>query len=204
MSEKIIRGKIPFSQGSDDPNSSALPEIVSFELEINQDNTNQFRLLFEVLNCKTLILERKYFNPTTGLFIQSDREGTPVDYVESINIEINNSTNFVKLFSKHKEYKTKFKLIASNKNGSVSKELELIDVGSNDLNVFGDDFLSLFSVVKTTGSYDEADIKLTINKVEGFSLSNLSSLDLFYKRQDFSSFLTLNLNKSNPVLNKNS
>jgi hypothetical protein len=201
MSVKIIRGKIPFSQGSDDPNSSALPEIVSFEVEINQDNTNQFRLLFEVLNCKTLILERKYFNPTTNSFVKL--EETLADYVESINIEINNSTNFVKLFSKHKEYKTKFKLIASNKNGSVSKELELIDVGSNDLNVFGDDFLSLFSVVKTTGSYDEVDIKLTINKVEGFSLSNLSSLDLFYKRQDFSSFLTLNLNKSNPVLNKN-
>lgn len=203
MSFKKIRGTIPFFEGTEDPNSSALPSIEQFSVEFNPDNINQFFLLFIVLNSATLVLERKFFNPITGDYLKSDSEGTPVDFVEKINIDINNNTNFSKFFTKHKQYKSKFKLKASNKNGAVEKELELIDVATDTLQTFADSLFSDFSVVRTDNSYDEVDVKITINQIEGFSLSNLSALELLYKRQDFESYLSLKLNKSNPVLNKN-
>jgi len=203
MSLKKVRGTIPFFEGTEDPNSSDLPIIEQFSIEFNQNNINQFFLIFIVFNCANLILERKFFNPITGEYIKSDSEGIPVDFVERINIDINNNTNFSKLFTKHKEYKTKFKLIAKNKNGTTEKELQLIDVATNDLQTFADSLFSDFSVTKVDNSYDEVDVKITINQIDGFSLSDLSALELFYKRQDFESYLSLKLNKNNPVQNKN-
>ena len=150
------RGLIKFSEGNEDPASSDLPNIYNFEVVIDPDNINRFVLYFSVDNCASLALEKSLI----------DENGSVVGKVDKSQIVVGTLS---KVFNKDKQYKTKFKLIASNKNGSTTAELEPIDVGTNDLNIFTTNLITSFSTERSTNSYDEVDVKITITNIDDFN-----------------------------------
>ena len=183
------RGSIKFSEGNEDPTSSSLPNIYNFEVAFDADNINRFVLYFSVGNCASLALEKSLI----------DENGSVVGEVDKSQIVVGTLS---KVFNKDKKYKTKFKLIATNKNGSVSEELEPIDVGTGDLNIFTTNLITSFSAERSTNSYDEVDIKITITNIDDFNIQDLDQLELRYKRQDFSNYLSVILdNKINKLQN---
>ena len=118
------RGSIKFSDGFEDPVSSDPPVINNFSASINPDNINQFTLYFSVDNYKTLVLEKSFI----------DINGNTV--ADSIlNTDVARKTSIVD--NKNKIYRIKFKLTAQNKNGSAIKEIEPIEVGTDQLNEIG-------------------------------------------------------------------
>lgn len=191
--KKTTRGSIQFSSGNEDPTSSSLPNIISFQVVVNQDNLNKFTLYFEVENYASLILEKSLL----------DENGNQITLSNGLKIE-NTTINIgetSKAFNKDKTYKTKFRLIATNKNGSTTAELSPIDVGNVNLNVFDSNLITSFSVERSTNSYDEVDVKLTIANITDFNIENLNQLELRYRRQDFQSDLSIILNKNNRTSN---
>jgi hypothetical protein len=183
------RGSIKFSEGNEDPTSSDLPNIYNFEVAFDAVNINRYVLYFSVDNCASLVLEKSLI----------DEKGAVVGKVDGSQIVVGTLS---KVFNKDKIYKTKFKLIATNKNGSTSAELEPIDVGTGDLNVFATNLITSFSAERSTNSYDEVDIKITIAKIDDFNIQDLDQLELRYKRQDFSNYLSVILdNKINKLEN---
>jgi hypothetical protein len=177
------RGLIKFSEGNEDPTSSDLPNIYNFEVVIDPDNINRFVLYFSVDNCASLALEKSLI----------DENGSVVGKVDKSQIVVGTLS---KVFNKDKQYKIKFKLIASNKNGSTTAELEPIDIGTNDLNVFTTNLITSFSAERSTNSYDEVDVKITITNIDDFNFEDLDQLELRYKRQDFSNYLSVILDKT--------
>ena len=178
------RGLIKFSEGNEDPTSSALPVIHSFEVKMDPVNRNSYRLYFSVDNCSGLELEKSLI----------DENQSVVGKVDKSQIVVASGKTGI-LFNKDKKNKTKFKLIAENKNGSVSKELEPIDIGTDDLNVLATDLITSFSVERSANSYNEVDIKITIAKIDAFNIEDLEQLELRYKRQDFLNYLSVILDK---------
>ena len=175
------RGSIKFSEGNEDPMSSDVPNIYSFEVALDANNINRYVLYFSVDNCASLVLEKSLI----------DEAGAVVGKIDRSQIA---AGTLSKVFNKDKTYKTKFKLIATNKNGSVSAELEPIDVGTDDLNVFATNLITSFSAERSTNSYDEVDVKITIAKIDDFNIQDLDQLELRYQRQDFSNYLSVILN----------
>ena len=185
------RGLIKFSEGNEDPTSLDLPVIHSFEVKMDPVNRNSYRLHFSVDNCAGLELEKSLI----------DENESVVGKVDKSQIVVASGKTGI-LFNKDKKNKTKFKLIAENKNGSVSKELEPIDIGTDDLNVLTTDLITSFSAERSTNSYNEVDIKITIAKIDAFNIEDLDQLELRYKRQDFSNYLSVILdNKINKLEN---
>ena len=183
------RGSIKFSEGNEDPMSSDVPNIYSFEVALDANNINRYVLYFSVDNCASLVLEKSLI----------DEAGAVVGKIDRSQIA---AGTLSKVFNKDKTYKTKFKLIATNKNGSVSAELEPIDVGTDDLNVFATNLITSFSAERSTNSYDEVDIKITIAKIDDFNIQDLDQLELRYKRQDFLDYLYIILDKTKLLINK--
>jgi hypothetical protein len=183
------RGSIKFSEGNEDPTSSDLPNIYNFEVAFDAVNINRYVLYFSVDNCASLVLEKSLI----------DEKGAVVGKIDGSQIVVGTLS---KVFNKDKIYKTKFKLIATNKNGSTSAELEPIDVGTGDLNVFATNLITSFSAERSANSYDEVDVKITIAKIDDFNIQDLDQLELRYKRQDFSNYLSVILdNKINKLEN---
>ena len=178
------RGSIKFSKGNEDPTSLSLPIIHNFEVGFDPNNINRYVLYFSVDNCASLRLEKSLLDDKTGAIVEKvDRSQIVVGTLS-------------KVFNKDKQYKTKFKLIARNKNGLVSEELEPIAVGTDDLNIFNTNLITSFSVERSAKSYDEVDIKITIAKIDDFNIQDLDQLELRYKRQDFSNYLSVILDKT--------
>ena len=184
------RGSIKFSKGNEDPASLSLPIIHNFEVGFDPNNINRYVLYFSVDNCASLRLEKSLLDDKTGAIVEKvDRSQIVVGTLS-------------KVFNKDKQYKTKFKLIARNKNGLVSEELEPIAVGTDDLNIFATNLITSFSVERSAKSYDEVDIKITITNIDDFNIQDLDQLELRYKRQDFSNYLSVILdNKINKLQN---
>ena len=184
------RGSIKFSEGNEDPTSLSLPNIYNFEVAFDADNINRFVLYFSVDNCASLVLEKSLI----------DENGSVVGKVDKSQIAVGTLS---KVFNKDKIYKTKFKLIATNKNGSVSAELEPIDIGTDDLNIFTTSLITSFSTERSANSYDEVDVKITITNIDDFNFEDLDQLELRYKRQDFSNYLSIILDKTKVNQNLN-
>ena len=187
------RGSIKFSDGFEDPVSSDPPVINNFSASINPDNINQFTLYFSVDNYKTLVLEKSFI----------DINGNTV--ADSIlNTDVARKTSIVD--NKNKIYRIKFKLTAQNKNGSAIKEIEPIEVGTDQLNVFESSLFSNFEIERPSNAYDLVNVKVTLLKLDTFNINDLESLELRYKRQDFLNDLFINLDFKSPssrVDNKN-
>jgi len=187
------RGSVKFSEGLEDSASSNPPVINNFSVSINSDDINKFTLYFSVDNYETLILEKS--------FIGADGNIVP-DSISNTNITRRTSV----VDNKNKIYRTKFKLTAQNKNGLVSKEIEPIEVGTGQLNIFESSLFSNFEIERPSNAYDLVNIKVTLLKLDTFNINDLESLELRYKRQDFLSDLFINLDFKSPfsrVDNKN-
>lgn len=191
--KKTTRGSIQFSSGNEDPTSSSLPNIISFQFVADQNNLNKFTLYFEVENYATLILERSLLDQNGNQIALSNE--SKVD-----NTAINVGENS-KSFNKDKNYQTKFRLIATNKNGSTVSELSPIEVGNANLNIFDENLITDFSAERSLNSYDEVDIKFKIQNITDFNIKNLDQLELRYRRQDFKTDLSIILNKNEPIAN---
>lgn len=186
MSIKTTRGAILLNNEFEDPSSSNPPNIISFTVSIDPE-TNKFYAYFSV--------EKNYTSLQLICRFLDDNNQEVTNLTRSIDVYSVDSY----LFYKDKNYKTSLELVAINKNGQDSRKLEPIDKASNTLNEFAEQLISDFKIANTANSYDKVDFSFYLNNIAGFDISKVEKLKIYYKRRDYISWKTIDLQNTYTV-----
>ena len=171
---------------TEDPASASPPEVgLNFQEDTN--NLNKFNIVITALNITAATLSKQFFIVKEGQEILVGKE-------ELFDVY---NTKF-RSFERERDNSIRFTLIGYNTHGvSYSQPL---DVGPISTIIdLPDDIISDFQISRETNTYDLVNAKLVLNRTDQFSILNLFSLELFYKRKDFESWKTITLSTINPL-----
>lgn len=182
MSRITTIGQIPFYAGGQSVVSVNPPVILDFRTQILVDEQNDVTFYFSASDYKQITIY-------TSLI---DDSGQQVGDQESFSV--NGLTSYQ--VTKDLTYRKKVFLKASNDNGSVDSASLTIDKATPDLQVEDGQVIASCLIERSSQSFNQVNVNLTLTKSDKYSLDQIRSIILLNKREDFLSWSSIELAKN--------